>query len=132
MLESSTFRCAGVRRGIFNRKILTGQKAGKVRKSGLWHIYMPSVANMLTKKCEIFFCAQTTFLTHRSIPKTFLEKNFSGSGPVNTFATAVSHEISGFLVKILKTLEGCNSLNFKARRNLSPVLECLIAQLSDA
>ena len=47
MLECSTFRCAEVRRGIFNRKILTGQKAGKVRKSGLWHMYMPSVANVL-------------------------------------------------------------------------------------
>ena len=52
-----------------------------------------------------------------------MEKIFFGSGSVNTFPAEQTSENHQFSLKIFKTLEGHNSLNFGRRRKFQTFLE---------
>ena len=92
ILGPVAFRCTcGQRRFIF-RKFSKSSLRKKRQNRGFGHIYMPSVANVLTRSSEKIFLCSNVVLDIQEQVETIFRKNFGGSGSVNTFATELFFE----------------------------------------
>ena len=102
ILGPVAFRCTcGQRRFIF-RKFSKSSQRKKGQNRGFWHIYMPSVANVLTRSSEKnFLCSNVVLDIQEQVETIFRKKNW-GSGSVNTFATELFFENRQFSENFLK------------------------------